>query len=50
MHWFVDLFRGYDFLGTSKDGARDMYCIKGCDTGLAGFFQGIFNKGIAGGY
>ena len=50
MHWFVDLFRGYDFLSASKDGTRDVDCIKGCDPGFAGFFQGIFQKGVTCGY
>ena len=38
MNWLADFFRSYDFLSASKDGTRDMNCIKGCDARLAGFF------------
>lgn len=47
MNWPVGLFRGYEFLSASEDGARDMYCIKPVNARLARLFQCIFQKRFA---
>ena len=42
MNRSAGLFRGYEFLSTSKDSARDVYRIEAVDASLARLFQSVF--------